>query len=236
MTEPKVLAVIPARGGSKRLPRKNIKTINGIPLIAYTIEAAKNAKLLTDFLVTTEDAEILKVAKEYGAPTPFIRPESLSGDEIRNIETVNHALMFMEEKRGFQYDIVVLLQPTSPIRSSDHIDQAVRMLWNSKLPSLASVKGPYQKRDPILKRINSDGELVSYSSDPALDQREPFYIYNAALYAVKRDYFVRENKLISDIQVPLVMDKYHSTDVDDLADSLVAETYLQYLNNLKETI
>jgi len=236
MTEPKVLAVIPARGGSKRLPRKNIKTINGIPLIAYTIEAAKNAKLLTDFLVTTEDAEILKVAKEYGAPTPFIRPESLSGDEIRNIETVNHALMFMEEKRGFQYEIVVLLQPTSPIRSSDHIDQAVRMLWNSKLPSLASVKGPYQKRDPILKRINSDGELVSYSSDPALDQREPFYIYNAALYAVKRDYFVRENKLISDIQVPLVMDKYHSTDVDDLADSLVAETYLQYLNNLKETI
>jgi CMP-N-acetylneuraminic acid synthetase len=153
---------------------------------------------------------------------------------MRNIEVTIHALEWMETKKNCKYDIIVLLQPTSPIRSSDHIDQAIQKLWESNLSSLAAVKGPFQKRDPVLKRINQKGEMVAYCSDSNIDPKEPFYIYNAALYAVKRDYFIREKKFNSDEQVPFIMDTYHSTDVDELADLIVAEEYLKILGANKE--
>ena len=226
---PRVLAVIPARGGSKRLPRKNILKIDGHPMIAYSIMAACQASRVTDWLVSSEDEEILEVAKQYGADPPFRRPEHLATDDVRNIDVVSHALEHMEKERGQNYDIIVLLQPTAPIRKAAHIDEAIERLWFSDLPSLAAVKGPFRKRDPILKRIDEEGNLVPYCNDQALDPREPFYIYNAALYAVKRDYFVRERRFTSDTQVPFVMDKYCSTDVDDLADMMVAGTYLEMM-------
>lgn len=226
---PRVLAVIPARGGSKRLPRKNILNIDGHPMIAYSIIAAREASLVTDWIVSSEDEEILEVARQYGAPAPFRRPASLATDEVRNIEVVLHALEHMENERALKYDVIVLLQPTAPIRKASHIDEAILRLWESDLPSLAAVKGPFQKRDPILKRIDEEGNLVPYRADSVLDPQEPFYIYNAALYAVKRDYFVREKRFISEKQVPYVMDKYHSTDVDELADLIVAGTYLEMI-------
>lgn len=234
MNSPKVLSVIPARGGSKRLPRKNLLHVGGHPLIAHTIEAAKNATKITDWLVSSDDDEIINIARQYGANVPFKRPDSLSTDEVRNIEVTLHALDYMENEKGYKYDIIVLLQPTSPIRSSSHIDEAIDKLWESDLHSLAAVKGPFQKRDPVLKKLNEAGELVPYCSDIKQDPREPFYVYNAALYAVKRDYFVAEKRFTADKQVPLIMDKYHSTDVDELADLLVAEAYLQEINTNKK--
>lgn len=226
---PLVLAVIPARGGSKRLSRKNILKIGDHPMIAYSIMAARDATHITDWLVSSEDDEILEVARQYGASTPFKRPDHLATDDVRNIDVVLHALEFMEQEKGVVYDIIVLLQPTAPIRDASHIDEAVEKLWKSECPTLAAVKGPFQKRDPILKRIDKEGNLVPYCKDPELDQREPFYIYNAALYAVKRDYFVKEKQFISEKQVPLIMDKYHSTDVDELADLIIAEAYLKQM-------
>lgn len=228
---PRVLAVIPARGGSKRLPRKNIMKIGDHPMIAYSIMAAKDASGITDWLVSSEDDEILKIARQYGATTPFKRPGNLATDKVRNIDVVLHALEYMEKEKRCVYDIIVLLQPTAPIRNASHIDEAIDSLWRSDLPSLAAVKGPFQKRDPVLKRIDNDGNLVPYCTDQNLDSREPFYIYNAALYAVKRDYFVLEKKFISEKQIPFVMDKYYSSDVDDIADLIVAKEYLKIINN-----
>jgi CMP-N-acetylneuraminic acid synthetase len=225
---PNVLGVIPARGSSKRFPNKNIRMLAGKPLIAWSIEAAQKAKRLTDYLLTSDALLITDIAKNYGAPVPFIRPPELATDTIRNIEVVTHALKFMETEKQIVYDIIVLLQPTSPIRNPAHIDQAVDMLWKSDLDSVASVKGPFKKRDPILKAIRN-GVLEDYCpvADPA--NTEPFYMYNAALYAVKRDYFVAHNKLISQRQIPLIMDSIYSVDVDTEADFLMAETYLNYL-------
>ncbi len=230
MDDPRVLGVIPARSGSKRLRRKNICVLAGHPLIAYTIMAAQKAKKLTDFLVTSEDEETLKIAQEYGAPTPFVRPKELAGDEVRNIETVFHAMQFMENVKENHYDILVLLQPTSPIRDPKHIDEAIERLWNSEMQSAVSVKGPFKKRDPILKAIRS-GIVEDYC--PVEDGRniEPFYLYNASIYAVKRDFFVRERKLVSEKQVPIVMDQLHSVDIDTEADLVMAEAYLKYLSN-----
>ncbi len=224
---PRTLGVIPARGGSKRLPRKNVLPVAGHPLIAYTIDAARRATRLTDWLVSSEDEEILAAARAYGAPTPFVRPAELAGDQVRNIDTLAHALEFMERSIGRPYDLVVLLQPTCPVRDPAHIDQAVEDLWASDLPSLASVKGPFQKRDPILKGIQ--GGVLTDLCGPEVDGRGPFYLYNAALYAAKTDYFKRERKLISPRQVPLVMDQFHSIDVDTEADLLVAQVYLEHL-------
>jgi len=229
---PRALGVIPARGGSKRLPRKNVLPVAGKPLIAYTIEAARNATMLTDYLVTSDDDEIMEVARKCGAPVPFKRPAHLGGDHVRNNETIEHALHFMEEKTGLPYDIIVLLQPTVPIRSGEHIDQAVKNLWESDLPTLASVKGPYKKRFPVLKRIRND-ILEAYCGDEEEDW-EPFYIYNASIYAIKREYFLSERKFISKKQVPLVMDEFHSADIDTYADVLVIEAYMKYMEETKQ--
>jgi CMP-N-acetylneuraminic acid synthetase len=224
---PRALGVIPGRGGSKRLPRKNVLPVGGHPLIAHTIMAAKETTALTDWLVSSEDDEILSIAREYGAPVPFVRPAELSGDEIRNIDVVAHALAFMEDRKGKEYDMVVLLQPTCPVRDPAHIDAAVKLLHESELDTLASVKGPFKKRDPILKAIRG-GVLEPYGAEEAL---EPFYLYNASIYAAKREYFLREKKLVSSRQAPLPMDDMHSIDVDTLADLMVAETYFKYLSN-----
>jgi CMP-N,N'-diacetyllegionaminic acid synthase len=225
---PKVLCVIPAKGNSRRLPKKNIKLLAGKPLVAWTIEAAQKAKLLTDYLVSSDDPEIIDIAKKYGAPVPFIRPADLATDTVRNIAVVRHALLFMENERQMTYDVIVNLQPTSPVRNPAHIDQAVEMLWESDLDSLVSVKGPFKKRDPVLKAIRN-GVLEDYCPVKDPTDAEPAYMYNAALYAVKRDYFIKHNKLISPRQVPLVMDTIYSVDVDTEADFLVAGTYLNFL-------
>ncbi len=231
LSKPKVLGVIPGRGGSKRLPRKNCKKVGGHPMIAHTIMAASMAENLTDWLVSSDDQEILSIARKYEAPVPFERPPELATDEIRNIDVVLHALDFMEKQKGFLYDMVVLLQPTSPIRSAGHIDQAIDLLWNSECDSLASVKGPYQKRDPILKKINSKGLMENYRDPLNGDLREPLYIYNAAIYATKRNYFVENKKFISNIQVPLYMDDYYSADVDEESDLLVVEAFFSHLKS-----
>ena len=225
---PKALCVIPAKGNSRRLPKKNIKILAGKPLVVWTIEAAQKAKLLTDYLVSSDDPEIIEIAKKYGAPVPFVRPAALATDTVRNIEVVRHALEFMEREREIAYDILINLQPTSPVRNPAHIDQAIERLWASDLDSLVSVKGPYKKRDPVLKAIRN-GVLEDYCQVEDPTDTEPAYMYNAALYAVKRDYFIKHNKLISPRQVPLIMDTIYSVDVDTEADFLMAETYLNYL-------
>ncbi|MEJ2374192.1 MAG: acylneuraminate cytidylyltransferase family protein [Pseudolabrys sp.] len=229
-TLPKVLAVIPARGGSKRLPRKNVMLLKGHPLIAYTIKAAQDATRLTDWLVSTDDEEIAGVARRYGAPVPFMRPATISGDTDRNNAVVRHAMACMEERTGRRYDLLVLLQPTCPIRSAAHIDEAVERLWASPLETLASVRGPVKKRDPNIKAIR-DGDLVPYNEQESAAAWDAGYIYNASIYAMKRDFFLRENTFVSQRSVPLVMDRFHSADIDEKIDALVAELYFDHLGH-----
>lgn len=229
MKKPKVLAIIPARGGSKRFPRKNIYPLLGKPMICYTIEAAQKSSLVTDSIVSSEDDEIIQIAKQHGANVPFKRPYKLATDKIRNIDVVLHALEYMESNKNFTYDIIILLQPTSPIRKSSHIDEAIELLYNSNIETLASVKGPFKKRDAILKKINKNGNLVKYCETLNTYDNSPFFMYNASIYAAKRDFFVANNSYISKKQIPFVMDKYHSIDVDDDFDMKTAETYIKYL-------
>jgi CMP-N-acetylneuraminic acid synthetase len=226
--QPNVLAVIPARGGSKRLPRKNILPLAGHPVIAYTIKAAAEARRLTHWLVSTDDEEIADVAKVYGAPVPFLRPATIAGDKDRNSAVVRHAMDWMERAHGIRYDILMLLQPTCPIRKSAHIDEAIERLWASDLDTLASVKGPIYKRDPYIKAVRN-GVLEPYNPAEDPNTWEPCYTYNASIYAMKRDFFLRGNRFVSQRSVPLIMDRFHSADIDEAIDLLVAELYVQRL-------
>ncbi|WP_219017771.1 acylneuraminate cytidylyltransferase family protein [Shewanella algae] len=131
----KVIAIIPARGGSKRLPRKNILPLGGKPLIGWTIEAAQNSAYVDDIFISTDDQEIADVARQFGINIPELRPEELSTDTA----TTQSVLFYTLEKYGKDADIVVLLQPTSPFRSSDHIDQAIKSLIEKSAFSVVSV-------------------------------------------------------------------------------------------------
>jgi CMP-N,N'-diacetyllegionaminic acid synthase len=217
---PRVLGIIPARGGSKRIPRKNLRLLKGEPLLSYTIRAAQAAKRLTDWVVSTEDREIANLALSYGARV-VERPESLAQDDTTSGAVVRHALDWMEVDRA-PYDMVVLLHPTSPIRDPKHIDEAVEKLWASPLDTLASVCKLPRKTHPNIKRM-SDGDIYDAFRGDA-------YICNASIYVMKRDWFLQHNKHTSDFSVPLVMDRFHSLDVDEEADLAIAGVYLGELS------
>jgi CMP-N,N'-diacetyllegionaminic acid synthase len=227
---PSVLGVIPARGGSKRVPRKNLRLVNGEPLLAYTIRAAQQAKRLTDWVVSTEDQEIANLALSYGA---FVvqRPESLAHDDTTSGAVVRHALDWMED--GRRYDMVVLLHPTSPIRDPKHIDQAIDLLWNSELNYLASVQDLPRKGHRNLGmwthgHTPSDG-LRYGRFDASLDST---HMLNASIYAIKRDAFIKHNSHVWTPCVALEMDRLHSLDIDEELDLKMAELFLGWQQQL----
>ena len=157
-----ILGVIPARGGSKRLPRKNILKLANKPLIQYTIEAAQKSKLLDNFIFSTEDTEIRNIAEKIiGSKISYKRPSSIAGDKTRNSET-NTRVKMVWKKIFKKVYAVVLLQPTTPFRTSIHIDEAIKTFLNSSKNVLASVSGPHKKRDVRIKKIDRKGNLVNY--------------------------------------------------------------------------
>ncbi len=144
-----ILAIIPARGGSKSIPRKNIKELYGKPLIAWTIEAAARSKHITRTIVSTDDEEIASVAKTYGAEVPFLRPKEISGDLAHDIEFLTHALDFLKTEERYEPEIVLRLPPTSPLRTAAHIDEGVEVLLknpdaDSVRPITEAPKHPYK--------------------------------------------------------------------------------------------
>lgn len=141
----KVLGLVLARGGSKRLPNKNIKELNGKPLIAYTIEAAKGSKYLDRVITSTDSEEIAKVARQYGSETPFMRPAEFATDAATDYPVFTHALKWLEENEDYKPDIVVQLRPTSPLRTTKHIDDAIELLYNHpNADSVRTVAEPQQ--------------------------------------------------------------------------------------------
>ncbi len=134
-----VLALIPARGGSKGIPRKNIKDLGGHPLIAYSIAAGLSSELVTRTIVTTDDEEIACIARDYGAEVPFLRPEEFARDDTRDLPVFQHVLAWLHENEEYQPDVVVQLRPTSPFRSPELVDEAVQILLDN--PQANSVRG-----------------------------------------------------------------------------------------------
>lgn len=228
------LTIIPARGGSKGLPGKNIRLLHGKPLIAYSIEASLKSKYRSEVIVSTDSVEIAEVSKSFGAQVPFMRPSHLSGDEAKTVDVLKHAVECYEQHLGKELSYVMLLQPTSPLRLSTDIDQAVEQFISCEADSLQSVC-PAEVH-PYLLRTFEDDQLLPYIQDqPHLRRQDlkEMYALNGAIYIVKRKVLMEEDKLVGQSNTGYIMPRERSIDIDDLLDFEMAEFLLQRPSNLR---
>jgi CMP-N-acetylneuraminic acid synthetase len=216
---PEVLGLITARGGSKRLPRKNVKLLAGKPLIAWTIETARQSHRLSRVIVSTDDAEIARVAQGWGAEVPFMRPEALGQDESSHISVVTHAIRWLEEHRQGAPDYVMLLAPTSPLRTAEDIEAAIDIARRRAAVAVVSVCVP--DRHPYLcKRILADGTLTDFvplpRELPSLRHQDlpPAYGLNGAIYLNRRESLLRDGTFVPPGTVAYVMPPERSLDID----------------------
>ncbi len=238
-----VLAIIPARAGSKGLPGKNLKDLGGYPLIAWTIQAVKKSRYVTDSCFTTEDEEIARVAKRFGANVPFLRPKELAEDSTSSLAVLLHALLEMERLKEKRYDIVVYLQPTSPFRDSEVIDRAIEILLNDdRLTSVVGVKSAGDSH-PFWDLKERDGILYYYIEDlpfPRPMRRQdlpPAYHFNGAIAVSRRDYYVQAKDPMPTFGQPfgpVVMDSIQSVNIDREEDLLLARALLQVYPEIRE--
>lgn len=214
----KVLALIPARGGSKGIKDKNIYDINGKPLIAYSIIAAQNSKYVDDVVITTDSEKIKGVAESYGANVPFLRPAELASDNSKTIDAVVHATNTLKELER-DYDILLLLQPTCPLRTTEDIDNSLELFVSKGCVALVSVNKV--KEHPILMRkINEDGMMDNLLNLPSTIRRQdmpPIYKVNGSIYInlVKE---LSNDTSLNDNPLAYITDDEHSVDIDDLED------------------
>ena len=231
MSEFRVLGVIPARAGSKGIPNKNIMDVGGQPLIKYTIEAALGSTMITDCIVSTDSDEIASLAESLGLSAPFIRPNNLSNDKALSLPVIQHAVSFMEKKHGIHYDAVIMLQPTTPLRTSGDIDKSLSILMSEKLDSVISVVEVEGNHPLRMKRIVNN-RLVNYVDQGHEDMRPrqelpKVYIRNGAIYATLRDVLIDEDSFVGENSYPYVMNKEQSINIDTISDLYLTQIYIK---------
>lgn len=223
-TEKKILVIIPARGGSKGIPHKNIKPLNGKPLIYYTIDAARDIVSDDDICVSTDSQEIISCVEDYGLKVPFVRPKELATDTAGTYEVLLHALDFYE-RQGQHYDVVLLLQDTSPFRKSLHIKEALR-LYQSDIDMVVSVNqsktSPYyncfeEDSKGFLKRTLDNLNFIRRQDAPTT------YEFNGAIYIINVHSLKRSPLGKFTKRLKYVMDDLHSVDLDTMIDWKFAE-------------
>lgn len=221
----KVLAFIPARAGSKGIKNKNIIDLAGKPLISYTIEAAKKSKYIDRVIVSTDGEKIANIAKEYGAEVPFFRPKELAEDNSNVITSIIYTIDELK-KINQNYDIIILLQPTSPFRNEYHIDEALEMLINNNLSSVLSVCET-DKNPTLIRKIDKDNNITPLiQTNISLRQEmDKYYILNGAIY-INYIKDISTDRYLKDNEYGYIMDKYNSLDIDDAIDLEIANIYI----------
>ncbi len=227
VTRPEVLAVIPARGGSKGIPRKNIREFVGAPLIAYSIAAGLQAETVTRVILSTDDEEIAAVARQWGAETPFIRPAELAQDLTTDLPVFEHALQWLAEHENYHPDVVVQLRPTSPIRPVGLVDEAVRLLLNH--PEADSVRGivpsgqnPHKmwKVDPktgrMLPLLRVEGIAEPYNAPR--QQLPPVFWQTGHIDAIRPDAILNKQSMSGQVILPVMINPRYTVDLDNLRD------------------
>lgn len=223
----KYLAIIPARSGSKGIPHKNILPIAGKPLIAYTFESAISSKLLDKIILTTDDEKIIELAKQHNIYCPFIRPSNLAGDDVCLEDVMLHALSYLKEKVNYLPDAVVLLQPTSPLRTSKHIDEAIKLFEDEDVDTVVSVSEPMEH--PCDMVYFEDGKmkfLFDGEGFLAGKQRQDypkFYFLNGAIYIFKTEVLLMNKSRFGKKVKPYLMRQIESIDIDSRDDFEIAE-------------
>jgi CMP-N,N'-diacetyllegionaminic acid synthase len=225
----RIIGIIPARGGSKGIPRKNIRLLAGKPLIGWTIEAALNSKVCERLLVSTDDPEIAAVAREFGADTPFLRPPSLSSDISTSVSVVEHAIDWMNDTGAETFSHVLFLQPTSPFRTAGDIQNAVNIAKKTDA-AVVSVCEP-QHHPYLFKIIREDGTLGNLIPESAQYSRRqdfpPVFTLNGAIYVISVNRLKKEKTFTPKKTVPYIMPPERSLDIDTPWDFFLAEQIMQ---------
>ncbi len=229
------IAVITARGGSKRIPRKNLALVGGKPLLAYAIEAAKDAEFISTVIVSTDDQEIADVALKLGAEVPWLRPSHLAQDNTPSIDVVVHAVDWARGQYGRQLQYGVLLEPTAPLRTSLQIDQAVEILKSSDADSVVSVCIVPHIFNPEELLVIQDLQLQPYIHERTLgnrylrDRQTAAYFQNGLVYAFRLDMLLKKKSLYGEKCLPMVVDWDYFLDIDVPADLALAEYRMRQL-------
>jgi len=228
-----ILGLIPARGGSKGVPGKNIKGLLGKPLIEYTIESAKQSKYIDHLIVSTDSERIAKVCRDVPVDVPFIRPAYLASDTANAIGVIQHAITTMEELDGVKYDVVVYLEPPNPLRLAEDIDQCVD-LFKKYLPDcVVSVQEANQFHPILMKKIENNRLKPIWKDEPEGVPRQLYnpkaYMRNGAVYVFRKE-LIMDGILYGNNILPYVMPLERSVCIDDMMDWYVAEAWMK-INN-----
>ena len=226
-----ILGITLARGGSKAVKKKNIRVINGVPLIAYTIAEAKRSKLLSKYIVSTDDDDIKNIAKIYGASVPFKRPSKLSSDTATSLDALIHAVDWCEDFFGVKYDYVVELMCTNPMKVSSDIDEVIKKLIQTGADSVIGVSKLDDHHPARIKKIIND-RIVDFCvpelSSRRQDLKPDAYIRNGSIYAMRRDVLmVKKERFGSKNSRPFIMPFSKSINIDNDIDLKVAELLLK---------
>lgn len=222
----RVLGVIPARGGSKGLPGKNLRPLCGRPLIGWTIDEARASSMLDAVVVTTDDPEIASVAVQFGAEVPFLRPAELAGDTASSIDVVIHAIDDLAEK-GRIFDIVVLLEPTSPLREPSDIDAALTKMLADEAGAIVSVCRAESTHPAFMFRQKADARLAPFLERQPTGLRrqelEPVFFLEGTVYASRIAVLREKRSFYHDDTVAFEVPKWKSLEIDDIDDFLLVE-------------
>ncbi len=215
------LAIIPARGGSKRLPQKNILELHGKPLIAWTIEAGLKSKYIDNVIVSSDDEVILTISKQYGAQT-ITRPDLLASDTATTFDTIKHTIENTEE-----YDYIILLQPTSPLRNENHIDEAIDLLLTKNAEAVISMCSA--EHNPLwCNTLPENGSMENFMADDIKNKPSqaltPFFRLNGAIYICSRTRLLEEKSFFLKNNIyAYIMDNESSIDIDNSLDFKIAQ-------------
>ena len=227
----KVLAIIPARGGSKGIPRKNLREVNGVPLVAHTIRAAQESKFVERTIVSTDDEEIAKVASHAGAEVPFMRPGELATDLATLDSVVDHVLDSLLAGEGYEPNAHMILQPTNPLRVARHIDEAVQLLVDRHAGSVVSVSPPSEH--PAEMAVFDNGKIRfpcaagAFESGIQRQAYEPYLFVNGAIYLTSTDAYRTQKKRLAEPVYPYIMDRIDGFDIDEPDDLLIADILMR---------
>ena len=229
-----ILGLIPARGGSKGISRKNIVPLAGRPLLAYTCDAALSSRTLTRVILSTDDDEIAAVGRDCGVEVHFLRPAALAQDDTPALPVVEHALRWLEQHQNYRAEVVVLLQPTSPLRRAEHIDEAVNLLLETGADSVVSmVEVPHQFNPVSVMKMDEEGRLTPYIEGQGtriLRRQEKPIVYarnGPAVCALWARTLGCYGDLFGPYSVGCVMSRLDSIDIDDEADLFICKAVLQ---------
>lgn len=222
-----IIAIIHARGGSKRIPLKNIKSLGGKPLISYMIRAAKSAKNIDRVIVSTDHQDIARISQEYGAEVPFIRPADIAED-VASERVTQHAVSYLEDNEDYAVKIAVTIQPTTPFCTAADIDGAVEMLIESDADSVISACEVHERPEWMFYNAANGfaGKFIEshMSGEIGISQKLPrLYVPNGGIYATKKDVLFSENSIFGKKIKLWIMSRERSVDIDDPIDFELAE-------------